>query len=50
MESLTREHFNRWYKLGPYFLSVLVVEVPIQVSEIKITKTTHDLICFGSSF
>ncbi|EAA05934.4 AGAP009464-PA [Anopheles gambiae str. PEST] len=31
MESLTREHFNRWYKLGPYFLSVLVLEIPIQI-------------------
>ncbi|XP_062548938.1 ATP-binding cassette sub-family G member 1 [Armigeres subalbatus] len=32
MESLTREHFNRWYKLGPYFLSVLIIEVPVQVA------------------
>ncbi|XP_021703784.1 ATP-binding cassette sub-family G member 1 [Aedes aegypti] len=31
MESLTREHFNRWYKLGPYFLSVLIIEVPVQI-------------------
>lgn len=31
MESLTREHFNRWYKLGPYFLSVLVLEIPVQI-------------------
>ncbi|XP_058815065.1 ATP-binding cassette sub-family G member 1 isoform X2 [Topomyia yanbarensis] len=31
MESLTREHFNRWYKLGPYFLSILVIEVPVQI-------------------
>ncbi|XP_065078443.1 ATP-binding cassette sub-family G member 1 isoform X2 [Ochlerotatus camptorhynchus] len=32
MESLTREHFNRWYKLGPYFLSVLIIEVPVQIA------------------
>uniref|UniRef100_A0A182VUV1 ABC transporter domain-containing protein n=1 Tax=Anopheles minimus TaxID=112268 RepID=A0A182VUV1_9DIPT len=31
MESLTREHFNRWYKLGPYFLSVLLLEIPVQI-------------------
>ncbi|XP_049533755.1 ABC transporter G family member 6 [Anopheles darlingi] len=31
MESLMREHFNRWYKLGPYFLSVLVLEIPVQI-------------------
>nr|XP_029719908.1 ATP-binding cassette sub-family G member 1-like [Aedes albopictus] len=32
MESLTREHFNRWYKLGPYFLSILIIEVPVQIA------------------
>ncbi|XP_052864562.1 uncharacterized protein LOC128271162 [Anopheles cruzii] len=32
MESLTREYFNRWYKLGPYFLSVLVLEIPVQLA------------------
>ncbi|XP_053696931.1 ATP-binding cassette sub-family G member 1 isoform X2 [Sabethes cyaneus] len=32
MESLTREHFNRWYKLGPYFLSILVIEIPVQIA------------------
>ncbi|XP_058453470.1 ATP-binding cassette sub-family G member 1-like [Malaya genurostris] len=31
MESLAREHFNRWYRLGPYFLSILVIEVPVQI-------------------
>ncbi|KAK3915155.1 ATP-binding cassette sub-family G member 1 [Frankliniella fusca] len=30
VEVLTREHFNRWYKLGPYLLSTLLVELPIQ--------------------
>lgn len=29
---LTREHFNRWYKLGPYFLSLVSFEIPFQVS------------------
>ncbi|EDV94194.1 ATP-binding cassette sub-family G member 1 [Drosophila grimshawi] len=27
---LTREHFNRWYKLGPYFLSLISFEIPFQ--------------------
>ncbi|EDW11673.2 uncharacterized protein Dmoj_GI17271 [Drosophila mojavensis] len=27
---LTREHFNRWYKLGPYFLSLVSFEIPFQ--------------------
>ncbi|XP_013103681.1 ATP-binding cassette sub-family G member 1 [Stomoxys calcitrans] len=27
---LSREHFNRWYNLGPYFLSLLSFEVPFQ--------------------
>lgn len=28
---LTREHFNNWYSLAPYWLSVLLVEVPFQL-------------------
>ncbi|XP_018573014.1 ATP-binding cassette sub-family G member 4 [Anoplophora glabripennis] len=31
MRILTREHFNRWYKLTPYLLSVILVEIPFQV-------------------
>ncbi|KAM7353329.1 ATP-binding cassette sub-family G member 1 [Cochliomyia hominivorax] len=27
---LSREHFNRWYNLGPYFLSLLSFEIPFQ--------------------
>ncbi|KAL7738711.1 hypothetical protein ACLKA6_017391, partial [Drosophila palustris] len=27
---LTREHFNRWYNLGPYFLSLISFEIPFQ--------------------
>ncbi|TMW43412.1 hypothetical protein DOY81_011509, partial [Sarcophaga bullata] len=27
---LSREHFNRWYGLGPYFLSLLSFEIPFQ--------------------
>ncbi|KAE8750648.1 ABC-transporter, subfamily G member 01, partial [Frankliniella occidentalis] len=30
VEILTREHFNRWYKLGPYLMSTLLIELPIQ--------------------
>lgn len=32
MWSVTREHFNRWYKLGPYYLSMMLVEIPYQVN------------------
>ncbi|CAG9765475.1 unnamed protein product [Ceutorhynchus assimilis] len=31
MKILTREHFNRWYKLSPYLLSVILIEIPFQV-------------------
>ncbi|XP_019870035.1 ATP-binding cassette sub-family G member 1 [Aethina tumida] len=31
MKILTREHFNRWYKLTPYLLSVILIEIPFQV-------------------
>lgn len=34
MKILTREHFNRWYKLTPYLLSVILLEIPFQVSSI----------------
>nr|CAD7443498.1 unnamed protein product [Timema bartmani] len=30
-QMLTREHFNRWFSLPPYLLSVILVEAPIQV-------------------
>nr|CAD7434707.1 unnamed protein product [Timema monikensis] len=30
-QMLTREHFNRWYSLPPYLLSVILIEAPIQV-------------------
>lgn len=29
--SVTREHFNRWYKLGPYYLSLMCIEIPFQI-------------------
>ncbi|XP_032665569.1 ATP-binding cassette sub-family G member 1 [Odontomachus brunneus] len=32
MQILTREHFNRWYKLAPYYISVLLVEIPFQAA------------------
>ncbi|KAF5280008.1 hypothetical protein FQA39_LY05389 [Lamprigera yunnana] len=31
MKILRREHFNRWYHLFPYVLSVLLLEVPFQI-------------------
>lgn len=30
IDMLTREHFNRWYKLGPYYLSLISFEIPFQ--------------------
>lgn len=35
MKILRREHFNRWYKLTPYLLSVLLLEIPFQVNKLK---------------
>ncbi|XP_043684729.1 ATP-binding cassette sub-family G member 1 isoform X1 [Vespula pensylvanica] len=32
MKILTREHFNRWYKLAPYYVSLLLVEIPFQAA------------------
>lgn len=32
METLRREHFNRWYNLVPYYLSIILFEIPFQVS------------------
>lgn len=32
MKILTREHFNRWYKLAPYYISLLLVEIPFQAA------------------
>lgn len=31
MRVLTREHFNRWYRLSPYILSVVLIDIPFQV-------------------
>ncbi|CAD7079303.1 unnamed protein product [Hermetia illucens] len=31
IEMLHREHFNRWYKLIPYFLSTISFEIPFQM-------------------
>ncbi|XP_055387269.1 ABC transporter G family member 18-like [Condylostylus longicornis] len=30
MKMLSREHFNRWYKVGPYYLSLILFEIPFQ--------------------
>lgn len=35
MEILKREHFNRWYKLGPFIISTLAIEVPFQVCKVS---------------
>lgn len=35
MEMMRREHFNRWYSLVPYFLSVVTFEIPFQVSSLR---------------
>ncbi|KAL6263475.1 hypothetical protein P5V15_006266 [Pogonomyrmex californicus] len=32
MRILTREHFNRWYRLAPYYISMLLVEIPFQAA------------------
>lgn len=32
MQILMREHFNRWYRLAPYYISLLLVEIPFQAS------------------
>lgn len=42
MKILTREHFNRWYKLSPYLMSVILIEIPFQVSfKLFYTKNKH---------
>lgn len=38
MEMMKREHFNRWYNLVPYFLSVVTFEIPFQVSNDNLQK------------
>ncbi|KAM0736705.1 ATP-binding cassette subfamily G member 4 [Formica fusca] len=32
MQILTREHFNRWYRLAPYYISILLIEIPFQAA------------------
>jgi len=32
IKNLTREHFNKWYSLGPYLISIFCIEIPFQVS------------------
>ncbi|XP_076252829.1 ATP-binding cassette sub-family G member 1 [Rhynchophorus ferrugineus] len=31
MKILIREHFNRWYKLSPYLMSIVLIEIPFQL-------------------
>lgn len=39
MAILTKEHFNRWYSLKSFFISVNVVDFPIPVSIQYLTKS-----------
>lgn len=39
MEIMRREHFNRWYQLGPYYMSVILFEIPFQVSALPSPET-----------
>lgn len=32
IDILRREHFNRWYSLGPHLLSIISFELPFQVN------------------
>ncbi|KYQ52095.1 ATP-binding cassette sub-family G member 1 [Trachymyrmex zeteki] len=32
MQILVREHFNRWYRLAPYYISILMIEIPFQAA------------------
>lgn len=32
MSILIKEHFNRWYSLGSYYISITLVDLPISVS------------------
>jgi hypothetical protein len=32
MRILIREHFNRWYQLAPYYISLLLIEIPFQIA------------------
>ncbi|XP_070526458.1 ATP-binding cassette sub-family G member 4 [Cardiocondyla obscurior] len=32
MRILMREHFNRWYRLAPYYISILLIEIPFQAA------------------
>lgn len=27
-----REHFNQWYALAPYYISILLIEIPFQMA------------------
>ncbi|KAG5320806.1 ABCG1 protein, partial [Pseudoatta argentina] len=32
MRILMKEHFNRWYRLAPYYISILLIEIPFQAA------------------
>lgn len=32
MSVVLKEHFNRWYTLKSYYLSVIIIDIPLSVS------------------
>ncbi|RLU19118.1 hypothetical protein DMN91_009476 [Ooceraea biroi] len=44
MRILMREHFNRWYRLAPYYISLLLVEIPFQATCAAIYLTVSYLL------
>lgn len=30
---MNKEYFNRWYSLGTYYLSITLVDLPVQVND-----------------
>lgn len=31
MNILKREHFNRWFRIGPYYLAMITAKLPMQI-------------------
>lgn len=32
VELLKREHFNRWYRIGPYYMAMIMAKLPMQIA------------------
>lgn len=43
MKSLAIEHFNGWYRLMPFMFSMVMIEIPFQVSNICNKLNLDDL-------